>query len=100
MNLPTQIYQQMVCLLKKKNIIITSKRNIVLKAISEKLVIEDVEDFWISLRSNTKISWATVHVFLGLLNDCGILERFKKGTKTTMFVVATNLIDCADTRLQ
>lgn len=87
------IYGQMLSFLKKRDVVLTSKRLAILEAVSRELVIEDVEEFWINLRTHTNISWATVHVFLGMLSNYGLLERQKKGNRSTKFAVAEKLVN-------
>lgn len=93
MKLPLQIYQIMTDYLLKRGVTMTGKRKIILKAVAQRLVIEDIDEFWIDIRNESRISWATVRVFITQLYELGLLEKQKIGTRGIKYILAKPLRD-------
>lgn len=47
--------------------------------------VNDVEQLWIDVRSKMPISWATVHNFLNLLCDYGVLDKLHLRGKSNIY---------------
>lgn len=81
----------MMTLLTDKGYLVSQQRRIVMEALCRKRQIDDVEDFWISLRERHPISWSTVHTTVKLLTQIGVLTPRPLGKRGYSYTLATNI---------
>lgn len=74
-------------MLAKRGHMISSQRKILIEALCEQKKIENIETFWMALRTRHGISWATVYSNMRLLINMGLV--MKEGDKY-IANVATN----------
>lgn len=60
------IVEQWKDYLSRKGLISSKQRILIMQALSQQTVIEDMEEFWLQLRHSHKISWATFYSFIRL----------------------------------
>lgn len=61
--------------LKEQGYSVGGRRMIIIQELCKRNRIENAEDFWLSLREEHGISWATVYTNLRLLVKMGIMEK-------------------------
>ena len=69
------IKEQIFDYLIKHGYIISMQRRVLIDALCELKEISDIEDFWINLRMQHPISWATVYTNINLLMKAGWLKK-------------------------
>lgn len=76
----------------KRGYVISPQRKILIAALCEEQEIADVEKFWITLRSQHDISWATVYNNIKLLIHSGWILREGNSAQKSIYRIVNNRI--------
>lgn len=80
--------EQIITFLKDKGLLITDKRDWIIRNICQVEIITDIEEFWIKLRLIRPVSWATIYSTLRLMYQHGLLLRHVRGYKMISYELA------------
>lgn len=78
--------EQIINELKARGYILSGKRLIIIQELCRRNRIDSAEDFWLSIREQHGISWATVYTNLRLLVKTGLMEKEAGPRKTSGYV--------------
>lgn len=67
--------EKMYNALLKRGHVISAQRRILIEALCEQQSINDIEAFWMKLRIQHGISWATVYTNIRLLANIGLVSK-------------------------
>ncbi|MGO1520795.1 MAG: hypothetical protein ACTHZ1_07460 [Sphingobacterium sp.] len=81
-----------------RGVIISRQRAWIIGAICRSPVIPDVEQFWINLRRSKQVSWATTHSTFRVLNEMGIVEKFRHDRRNSGYKLNKMFYDQRDKR--
>ncbi len=82
-----------MALLTDRGYLVSQQRRIIMEALCRERRIDDVEDFWISLRERHPISWSTVHTTVKLLTQVGVLSVHPVGKRGQRYTLVFDLPD-------
>jgi len=71
----TQTKHTILTKLAERGYTLSQQRLVIIDKLCDKCFIDDIDDFWISLRQHHAISWSTVHKTIRLLENIGCITK-------------------------
>lgn len=74
-----------VSFLHDKGLSVSKQRAIIINELCKYPEIDSVDNFWLDLRKNYSISYATTYSTIRFLNKHGVLEKYKTDSRSSTF---------------